>query len=162
MNNIYALSGISTGNFDNITSTNYETSISKQEILYLDRARSNLQDQIDGITSGTGYITTYQLNQALSYYVLSSYLNSTLNNYVTISSLSSQLTPITEKISNITSSSTTTTFNGPIILGNINSTTCNLTLYNSLIMTTNSNISCNNKMISPVEISYLDNCNENI
>jgi hypothetical protein len=32
-NNAYALSGISTGNFDNIISKTYEGDISKQEIL---------------------------------------------------------------------------------------------------------------------------------
>jgi len=116
MNNIYALSGISSGNFDNITSTNYETNISKQEILYLDGTRSNLQNQIDSISSGTGgYVTISGLTITLSNYVLNSALTTTLNNYVLSTTLnnyvlSTTLTPISNKVSNITTNGTATTF----------------------------------------------------
>lgn len=139
----YALSGISTGNFDNIISTNYESIISKQEILFLNNCRSNLQDQLDNMNIGTGYVTLIYLNSTLANYALIS----SLNNYA----LNSSLTPITNNISTLQSQVSNISFDS----------TLNKTSISGDIAISG-NILANSLIISPIQLSYLYSVNKNI
>jgi hypothetical protein len=55
--NVNAISGISTGNFDNVNSSTFEEIIPAQSILYLSGLTGNVQDQIDNIYINSGNTT---------------------------------------------------------------------------------------------------------
>ena len=55
--NVNALSGVSTGNFDNVNASTFEGTIPAQNILYLDGLTSNVQQQINSINTNGGNST---------------------------------------------------------------------------------------------------------
>lgn len=87
------LSGVSSGNFDNITTDDitsnktYQGQTQKEKILFLTNVSSDIQQQINNINS-SGYVTTSSLSDTLLFYISSNQLNDILSSYVTSTQLS--------------------------------------------------------------------------
>ena len=59
--NVNALSGVSTGNFDNVNASTFEGIIPAQNILYLSGLTGNVQQQINNY-SISGFVTNSSLS----------------------------------------------------------------------------------------------------